>query len=226
MIQTEYEMDNPNAFRHSKDLFKMPTDAGLAVMKDGKMSLCATYGGKDRLEDYSNLRTYMGHYYFAKSTAGEYKTKNRYPLFFDPEKKVSLQDVFSLYRYRYEGTPYCPEETGCQNVRQIATEATFNCHAIQIFEDEKPELASVVWLSIANPEHSIFLPYSNLITKVDPRYNGFEDLSKKLKDNKFQKDIEDKPILYNEDIAQVCYKRLCIIAEHKRDLYGKGVQDF
>ena len=226
MIQTEYEMDNPETFRHSKDLFKMPTDAGLAVMKDGKMSLCATYGGKDRLEDYSNLRTYMGHYYFAKSTAGEYHTKTRYPLFFDPDKKVSLKDVFNIYRFRYEGTPYCPEETGCENIRQIATEATFNCHAIQVFEDEKPQLASVAWLSIANPEHSTFLPYSNMITKLDPRLDKFDELTNKLNDNKFLKDIEDMPIMYSEDIAQVIFKRLCIISEHDRKLYGKGVQEY
>ena len=142
MIQTEYEEGNTDTFRHSKELFSMPEKAGLAVRKDGKMSLCETYGGKDRIADYSNLRTYMGHYRLAKSTAGEYNTKTRYPLFFDPEKKVSLKDVFNLYRWRYTGTPYCPEETGREDVRQIATEATFNCHAIQIFEDEKPELAS------------------------------------------------------------------------------------
>lgn len=226
MIQTEYEMDNPKQFRHSKDLFKMPTDAGLEVMKDGKMSLCATYGGKNRLEDYSNLRTYMGHYYFAKSTAGEYHTKTRYPLFFDPEKKVSLKDVFNIYRFRYEGTPYCPEETGCENVRQIATEATFNCHAIQIYGDQKPEMSAVAWISIANPEHSIFLPYSNLISKVDPRISNYDELLEKFKNNEYIKDIEDMPIMYSEDIAQVCFKRLCITAEHDRELYGKGVQKF
>ncbi len=226
MIQTEYEMDKPEAFRHSKDLFKMPQEAGIAVMHGDKMSLCDTYGGENRLEDYSNIRTYMGHYFFAKSTAGDYETRRRYPLFFKPDKKVSLKDVFEFYRFRYEGTEYCPETNGRNDIRLVGTEAQFNVHAIQIHHDEKPEMSSVAWISIANSEHSIFLPYSNLLTKTDPRLDVFDEMTKRVKNNEFIKDAEDKPILYSEDLAQVCFKRLCLIAEHNRELYGKGVRDY
>lgn len=50
-------------------------------------------------------------------------------------------------------------------------------------------------------------------------------MTEKFKNDEYPTDIEDRPILYSEDIAQVCYKRLCIIAEHDRKLYGKGVQE-
>ena len=226
MIQTEYEMDNPNAFRHSKDLFKMPQEAGLAIMRNGKMSLCDTYAGENRLEDYSNLRTYMGHYFFNKKDLGKYKTTQRYPLFFNPEKKVNLKDVFEVYRFRYEGTEYCPETSGRNDIRLIGTEAQFNVHAIQIHHDLQPEVGSVVWIAIANSEHSIFLPYSSLLTKTDPRLDVMDQMLKKINSKDFLNDVEDKPILYSEDLAQVCFKRLCLIAEHDRDLYGKGVRDY
>lgn len=42
----------------------------------------------------------------APSTAGEYETKKRFPLFYKPDKLVSLDDVFELLRSRFEGTKY------------------------------------------------------------------------------------------------------------------------
>ena len=51
-------------------------------------------------------------------------------------------------------------------------------------------------------------------------------MTEKFLNDEYPKDIEDMPILYSEELAQVCYKRLCIIAEHDRELYGKGVQEY
>lgn len=142
MIQTEYEQSNPDAFLHSKDLFDMPTKAGLAVNKDGKMSLCETYSGKDRLWDYANLRTYMGHYFLNPETAGQYNTYQRYDLFFAPLEKVNIQDVFEVFRYRYENTSYSPDETGRDDIRVIGTEAQNSVHAIQINKDAPAEVST------------------------------------------------------------------------------------
>lgn len=49
MIDTEYDLNNPEEFIYSENLFSMPQNAGLAVVKNGKMSLRETYCGKDRL---------------------------------------------------------------------------------------------------------------------------------------------------------------------------------
>ena len=61
---------------------------------------------------------------------------------------------------------------------------------------------------------------------VTKALDKFDELTNKLNDNKFLKDIEDMPIMYSEEIAQVIFKRLCIISEHDRKLYGKGVQEY
>lgn len=65
-----------------------------------------------------------------------------------------------------------------------------------------------------------------MISKVEARYDGFDELKEKFQNGQFLNDAEENPILYSEDLAQVCYKRLCIIAEHDRELYGKGVQEY
>lgn len=57
MIQTEYDVHDPDSFIYSKNLFSMPKDAGIAVIEDGKMNISKTYGGEFDLADYANLRT-------------------------------------------------------------------------------------------------------------------------------------------------------------------------
>ena len=135
------------------------------------MSLCETYSGKDRLWDYANLRTYMGHYFLNPDTAGTYNTFKRYDLFFNPKEKVKIQDVFETFRYRYEGTQYNPEETNRDDIRVIGTEAQNAVHAIQINEDAPAEISDTTWCSLAPSEFSIFLPYSNLLSKFFLYYN-------------------------------------------------------
>lgn len=226
VIHTEYELDNPNNFRHSKDLFNMPKHAGLDINYDGKMSLADTYTGKNRLFDYSNLRTYMCHYLLNKNITGEYDTQTRYPLFFEPEHKVTLKEVFEIYRNRYEGTPFDVEVTKSDTTRLIGTEAQFNVHAIQILDDEKPEMSSVLWITFGNCEHSVFLPYSNLVSEVNDEFSGFEKMRKNVETGMYPKDQEGYPNLYSDNIAQVCFKRLNLIAEHDRKIYGPNIRKF
>ena len=143
MIQTEYDENDTNDFLHSPDLFAMPQNAGLSVMKNGKMSLCETYAGKDRLSDYANYRTYVGHYRLAQSSAGAYITKTRYDLLYSPDEKVNLNQIFALYRERFEGLAMSPEETGYGKARVIGTETQSTVHAIQVFDNVPAQIANV-----------------------------------------------------------------------------------
>lgn len=65
-----------------------------------------------------------------------------------------------------------------------------------------------------------------MLSKVDERFACFDKTLKFAKSKKCLKDQEDRPILYDENIAQICFKRLCLIAEHDRKKYGKGVRDY
>lgn len=226
MIQTEYDVDNEDKFMHSVDLFELPKKAGFDVYKDGKMSLCETYGGKDRLADIANLRTYFGHRLFAPSKTGEYEPLKRYDLLFDPDKKVALKDIFELYRCRFENSEFCPEETGADDVYPIGAEYQYTVHVIQTHLDADAKMANVAWACLGNSEHSVFLPYCNLMTQTHENFD-YKKLSEKYsKENQTWKDYAGNEILYYEDIAFVSFKRLCALAEQNRQLYGKGVREF
>lgn len=144
MIQTEYNLDSEDEFMHSADLFEIPKSVGLDVDKDGKFSICESYSSKDRLANHANLRTYFGHRLLAPSKTGSYEELKRYDLLFDPDKKVSLKDIFELYRCRFENSEFCPEDTGAIDVYPIGTEFQYTIHVIQTHLDADPKMANVV----------------------------------------------------------------------------------
>ena len=110
----------------SKDLISLAEEKGFAVYgKNGEINLLDTYSGKQTTLDYSHMRTWIGHQILAPSKfCTDYNRNSMYPLCFSPDKKVSIEDVSQIYRNRYEGTKYSPDETGREDMRVIGSETT------------------------------------------------------------------------------------------------------
>ncbi|MDO5847209.1 MAG: C69 family dipeptidase [Methanocorpusculum sp.] len=193
----------------SKELFSLPKENGFAEYSNGELNLFDTYAGKNRLADYSNLRTWRGHQLLSPSTAGEYKTKTKYPLLFTPDKKVSVEDVITVFRDRYDGTPYCPEVNGDGKTRVIATETAYSVHVIQIYDTLPKEMAIVTWVCLSNASYAPFIPLSNYSTEVSPMYANTANVNG-----------------YDENTAFSHYKQLNALAAQDHALYGKGVREY
>lgn len=193
----------------SAGLFSVPEEYGIAVYdEEGNMDLFATYAG-GALANYANRRTWYGHFLLAPSTAGEYDTYTRYELFYEPDEKVSLTDIFELTRSRFEGTVWQPEEYDLLNQRVIGVERQMTCHVIEIYPQLPAAMACVNWTCMANAEHSVYLPQSNLITDVAAAYRFIPE-----------------EMGVNPDMAHFVFKRLCTLSEQDRVWYGQGVRDY
>ena len=192
----------------SEGLFTLPEETGLAVYgAEGKMDIFRTYAG--RLANYANRRTWIGHTLLAPGTAGPYERDRQYELFYTPEGKVSTGDVMELLRNRFEGTPYAPDETGRVDQRVIGTETQGSAHILEVHDDLPAAMACVGWVCLANSEHSVYLPISNLITGTAAAYQM------------------DSPALgYDPALASLAFKRLCALAEQDRVYYGAGVRAY
>ena len=202
-----FDPDSPDT-RHSAELISMPEKAGLLVRgPDGLPDLCLTYATP--LGDYSNFRTWFGHKAFSPSTAGEYEVARPMPLFYAPAHKVSVDDMFELMRSRYEGTDRCPDEGGGPKVRTIGTTKQATSHVISLDPRLPAKFAGTVWFSLANAEHSVFLPMNAAVTETDEAFS--------------QDDLE-KPFSYNPALAGHAFRRLCALAEQNRRFYGRGVR--
>lgn len=175
VIGNEYELEtvdeNSPDVICSPQLFKMPVEHGFAVNdENGKMNIYNTYAGPDVTSDASRMRTWRGHNVFAPSTSGDYNIKTKYPLFYKPDHKISLQDVEQLFRDRYEQTPYSLDTNGKNSYRAINIETSQSTHVTQIFKDVPAEMALVNWVAFSDAEFNVFVPFSNIENNFDSSY--------------------------------------------------------
>jgi len=86
------------------------------------------------------------------------------------DKKITLEDVMELQRYRYEDTDKnanLPENAG---VRTIGTPTSIDAHIIQMKDTLPKAVGGVMWMAMANAEHSVYLPFYGNITDTYPAY--------------------------------------------------------
>ena len=182
-------------------------EAGLTKKdEDGKVLAAQSVCDGTR-SDGNNLRNWGGMNLLAPSIAGEYDSDTFYPLLYTPDDKVTLQDVFAVYRCRYEGTPYDLSLEGQESNRAIAVSGTPDTHVIQLFADMPAAHAAVNWLAFTGAEHSVFIPEIAGIDEL-PAAFGVNSPS------------------YSTDSAYWAFKRICGLADTHRELYSEGVQNF
>ena len=207
MLQ-DFDPSDANS-RCSPGLVEFAKEHGFLVPgKNAPINLLKTFSKP--LADYSNFRTWFGHYAWAPSTAGQYEASRAMPLFFRPDRKLSAADMFALMRSRYEGVR-SPEETGDKTVRTIGTTKQATCHVLALDDRLPPPYSATAWIALGNAEHSVFLPYSPVATETDAA---------------FAKDQPDPPFRYDPEMAGNAFRRLCALAELNRKWYGAGVRAF
>ena len=157
----------------SPALFSLAEENGFAVYNEnGEMNLYATYSGDGIRTGYSHMRTWIGHQVLAPSVyGGDYDAEAFYPLCFEADGKVSLQDVMELIRNRFENTPYSPDETGRGDMRVIGTDTALSVHILQEYSDLPAEMACVTWESAAPALYGVFVPVSNGSLRVSDVYS-------------------------------------------------------
>lgn len=196
---------------YSDGLFSMPEEAGLAkYTEDGQFDLFATYSG-GTVKDGNTMRTWYGHVLFAPSTIGDYESGKIYELFYKPDEKITLNDVFDMTRSRYENTPFCPEdqENYDWSTRVIAIERQVNIGAIEIYDDLPAEMAATTWVCNSEAEHSVYIPVNVMTEDVAEGYDYIPEVGGP-----------------DEKLAHYCFKRLNALSKQDREWYGKGVREY
>ena len=155
----------------SEDLEKLAVDNGFAVYgESGELNLLATYAGPETVEDYSHMRTWIGHKVLAPSAYGDYDKGDLYPLAFRADNRVSLEAVMELMRNRYEGTPYSPDETGRIDMRVIGTDTSMSVHIVEIDPNLPPAIAGTTWVCLAPSIYGVFVPLNILCSEPSKSY--------------------------------------------------------
>ena len=155
----------------SADLEKLAVDNGFAVYGDnGELNLLLTYAGPETVEDYSHMRTWIGHKLLAPGDYGNYSKEDRYPLVFTPESRISLQTVMEIMRNRYEGTEYSPDETGRKDMRVIGTDTSMSVHIVDMNPLLPPAIAGTTWICLGPAPYGVFVPLNILCSEPSDSY--------------------------------------------------------
>ena len=155
----------------SPELESLAEKKGFAVTDEEKgLNLYKSYSGDSVAKDYSRLRTWIGHKTLAPSQYEDYSLEELYPLTFEPDEKVSFEDVTELIRNRFEGTEYSPDETGVSNMRVIGTDTAMSVHILQIFPELPKEMSVVLWECTGPAVYGVFVPVSNASAEIAEPY--------------------------------------------------------
>ena len=201
---------DPNAtpedgYIYSDGLFELIDQLGLAV-KEGELYHLARSVDNNQRSDSNNMRNWVGMTLLAPSQVGEYESGTFYPLFYQPEGKVSVLDLMELYRNRLEDTPLDVTLPGQEGNRVIGTQKSSQIHLIQTFPEWPASCSAITWLCLGNAEHSVFIPSFSGITDTAAAYQVDGDT-------------------YDGDGAFWKCKRICTLAEQDRATYSQGVRD-
>lgn len=209
MIETIDENSNDVIF--SKDLFNLPKEKGFALYSDdGKMNIFNTYVGKDNFKDTAHMRTWRGHQILSPSTIGSYSATTKYPLFYKPDKKISVEDVMDIYRDRYDGTEFDINVNGKYSYWSISEEFSQTTQILQTFKDVPKNFALVDWIAFSNAENNVFVPFSNFQSKFEDAYTY------------------SATDYYNVD-EKACYtafKQLNVLGAQNREKLGNGIRSY
>ena len=216
----EYSLEYLSDFEDyiiSKELISLAEENGFAVYgRDNEINLFDTYSGKETARNTSHMRTWIGHQLLAPSKfSDDYSLDARYPLCFTPDEKVSVQDICRVFRNRYEGTKYSPDETGRIDMRPIGTETSLSGHVIQVFPNLPAEMSCITWVSSGPPIYGVFVPLSNDCINVSDAYGANQPA-----DEKGVFDTNNYPYYVFKDLCTRCAE-----PDNCKD-YGKSVQEY
>lgn len=157
----------------SPDLYTIAEKNNFIVYDENEnIDLFATYSAENM--DLCHMRTWIGHELLAPSESVEYSTDVEIPGLYAPDKKVTLKDVFALYRNRFEGTEYdleaSLENTNNYGNFSISKQYTGGVYISQTYSDVPAEMSVVTWATPANPGFSPFLPYVNGADEIPEAY--------------------------------------------------------
>lgn len=195
----------------SEGLLTLPEENGFAVYDDDKnIDLVRTYNWDHNFVDEAHLRAWYGQIVFAPSKDQAYSPDADYDIFFAPDDKVSLTQVFDFFRSRYEGTDFDLNlKDNADLYWGINSQRVSNVDVIQIFDDVPAAMSAVLWETPGNPTVTPFVPIPTAVSELPDMITT---------------DVTDDA--YVDGVMQFDFVRLNNGIIARRELYGASVKDF
>ncbi|MDD6484652.1 MAG: C69 family dipeptidase [Clostridiales bacterium] len=189
----------------SPNLVELARENDFLVEEDGMINVQKTYSA-----GFKSAGTYRlwGGQTFLSPTRQVTPQDEDYELFFEPDHKISLEEIMEVQRYRYESTKYDTNLEENKDIRAIGIARQAECHVLQIRPDMPKEAAGIEWLCMGNSEFSVFLPfYASLMTETAQVF-------------------KENDIVFNNNSAFWNFRGLSTLCALNRERYGSQVRAF
>ena len=169
----------------SKDLVKTAEEGDfLKLGENGRINVAKSYAEANSGEgQYS--RYYQGLYYVNPEEAAKLdveninNNENPLSLMIDPAKKMSTLEALQYLAYRGEGSAMNSNEN--PDIYPIGNTRQAECHVFELRQNMPTELATIQWLSIADADFSVFVPfYGALLTDTNEQSEGRRRVRERL----------------------------------------------
>lgn len=128
---------------------------------------------KDR--HYNTPRVWFGQKYFNPEIKQEPNSSDL-PFIFHANRKLSVEDAEYILSSHYNETVYDPYGKGTEEekllFRPISLNRTQNSHVMQVRNNVKDELSTIMWICVGVPAHTPYVPFYGNSTDSDASYNN------------------------------------------------------
>lgn len=176
-LRTYFPDDTAN-YLGSKTLISFAEKHGLYNPKDGAFDFHKAYS-QDVENDvtYNYPRVWTVQHLFNPSLKTDIKDGTAFPVFLQPEHKISVADVQAALRNHYQGTSHDPYANANpkEPYRPISVFRTQESHVLQVRPDLPKAIGEVEYVAIGMPSLSVYIPYYQGLEHYLPGYDKGTD---------------------------------------------------
>ncbi|MCK2179591.1 C69 family dipeptidase [Hafnia paralvei] len=173
-----YVPDDTANYLGSKTLISFAEKHGLYNPKDGAFDFHKAYS-QDVENDvtYNYPRVWTVQHLFNPSLKTEIKDGTAFPVFLQPEHKISVADVQAALRNHYQGTSHDPYANANpkEPYRPTSVFRTQESHVLQVRPDLPKAIGEVEYVAIGMPSLSVYIPYYQGLEHYLPGYDKGTD---------------------------------------------------
>lgn len=170
----EYD-PNSDDFMASPNLVQFAVDHGLYnPKKDGAFNFAKAYTrDDDRDRTYNDPRVWVIQKSFNPSMKQKIDDGRNFPVFVEPERKLTLDDVKTAMRNHYEGESFDPYTNGLKPDsanRPISVFRAYQTHILQVRPQLPKAIGEIRYLSLGMADLSVFVPFYQGLTTIPASY--------------------------------------------------------
>lgn len=131
---------------------------------------CISDGEHDHTYNYPRIRELLGLF-----SGIEYdRLDGLYPVFAQPDRKLTVQDVAAGLRNRYQGTPHDPymNQNPREPYRPISVMRASLSHITQTRPDLPGDIAVIQHIALGMPDLAVYMPFYRGLPVLPPAYQG------------------------------------------------------